>query len=69
MNKLEQRIFDAMASEFRQYFSEEQAQLAAKIALEIAEKAYRRGSADQFMGMVSLTTGTDFFEDFKKEIL
>lgn len=76
MNKLEERIFEALNSPEAYKlmnrpgyaYEEYQAKVVASIVLEISEKSYRKGTSDQFMGLVS-TSERDYFEEFKKELL
>lgn len=70
MNKLEQQIADAIVLRLNSserlpddHFARPYAEVAAKIALELAEKAYRVGRAEAGMGP------TRNFEEFKKEVL
>lgn len=72
MNKLEQKIYDAWKGEipdymFAYYDMDIVARIAAKIALEIAEKAYNKGHGNALDSQHNLDLET--FEDFKQEIL
>lgn len=66
MNKLEQKIFVEFDTfeKFSQYVSKQDAtRIAAKICLEVAEKAYRAGMVDM-RHKVSLGGRIVTFEDF-----
>jgi hypothetical protein len=73
MNKLEQKIYEAMKAKmpdymFAYYDMVEAAQIAAIVAIELAEEAHGRG---YWLGEHNLdgVEGWEDFEDFKKEIL
>lgn len=72
LNKLEQQIFDEfpvgiLSEEEKEYL----ARIAAKIAPELAEKAYNGGisSCGAAYGCQGGYREFDSFEDFKKEVL
>lgn len=67
LDKLEQKILDYFSTTVREdgqsLTDADKARIAAKICLEVAEKAYQQGEDDK--DCISKRS----FEDFKKEIL
>jgi hypothetical protein len=66
MNKLEQKIFDELDQfeKFSTYITKQDAaRISAKIALEIAEKAYNAGCTD------GAVLGTNEWNEYKREVV